>query len=254
MRASSGRPASIPDLPRPAPSPSLADAPAIVPREPAPREPDGPRFSVIITAYDRRTFLPQAIDSVLAQNVPREEYEIIVVKNFEDPEADRRIREHGLIGIYRTEAPLGIHLRAALERTHGESVALLNDDDLWETDRLAQVAKRFDEEPALGFHATSYTVVDEQNRPIDAARDRFTAIARFEAEPGARFRVGPSSTPSESTLSFGRTREATAPLRSGPPRSDDSPERSRRSLPRWTRSCSPADSCRGSNSRSSTDR
>jgi CTP:molybdopterin cytidylyltransferase MocA len=194
---SSGGTAANALAPRAPPGAGPLSPPEKLPGKPAASPAGGPKFSVIITAYDRRTYLPRAIDSVLSQSVPREEYEIIVVKNFEDPEADRRIREHSLIGIYRTEVPLGIHLKAALERSHGELVALLNDDDLWEPDRLAEVARRFAEDPALGFHATSYTVVDEENRPIDAARDRFTAIARFEAQPGARFHVGPRSPPSE---------------------------------------------------------
>lgn len=154
-----------------------------------------PFFSVIITAYDRPGFLPEAIDSVLAQTVPRAIYEIIVVKNFADAASDRRIQEHGLIGIYRTERPLGVHLKSALDRVQGEVVALLNDDDLWEPERLAYLQGRFAADGRLGFHATSYTVVDEENRPLRAAQDRFTAVARFQAHPGAVFRVGPGAPP-----------------------------------------------------------
>ena len=159
--------------------------------------PPRPFFSVIITAYNRPRFLPEAIDSVLAQSVPRDDYEILVVKNFEDEESDRRIREHGLVGLYRTEKALGIHLRAALDRAQGEVVALLNDDDLWEPDRLGILRERFAPDPRLGFHATSYTVVDESNRPLTASNDRFTAVARFEANPRALYRVGPNSSNAE---------------------------------------------------------
>ncbi|MCI4358374.1 MAG: glycosyltransferase family 2 protein [Thermoplasmata archaeon] len=147
----------------------------------------------MITAYSRPRFLPQAIDSVLGQTLPRAQYEVIVVKNFADEESDRRIRENGLVGLFRTEKPLGIHLKAALDRAQGEVVALLNDDDLWEPDRLRIVRERFTTDPKLGFHATSYTVVDERNRSIAGTRDRFTAVGRFERNAGAEFRVGPES-------------------------------------------------------------
>ncbi|MCI4349371.1 MAG: glycosyltransferase family 2 protein [Thermoplasmata archaeon] len=157
----------------------------------------GPRFSVIITAYNRATFLPRAIDSVLRQTVARGQYEIIVVKNFADPESDKRIEEHGLVGLFRTEKDLGIHLFAALAVARGSIVAFVNDDDLWEPSKLEHVAQRFAEHPNLGFHATSYTIVDEEDRPVIGRRDRFAGLARFLAAPGAVFSVRPGAAPEE---------------------------------------------------------
>jgi glycosyltransferase involved in cell wall biosynthesis len=148
---------------------------------------------VIITAYNRRRFLPRAIDSVLAQSVPRERYEVLVVKNFADEETDRRIREHHLTGIYRDDPDLGIHLRTALDQCHGEVVALLNDDDMWEPGKLALVQDRFRERPRLGFHASSYSVIDEDDRPASNSRDRFTDLARFDGRPGAVFELRPDT-------------------------------------------------------------
>jgi glycosyltransferase involved in cell wall biosynthesis len=173
-----------------------------VPTQPeaVPRPPAGPNrgylppfFTVIITAYNRRRFLPRAIDSVLAQTVPRDRYEIVVVKNFDDEPTDRRIRENALTGIYRDDPDLGIHLRTALDQTHGEVVALLNDDDMWEPGKLALVEHRFRDRPRLGFHASSYSVIDEEDRSAADSRDRFTDLARFDARPGAVFDIGPDS-------------------------------------------------------------
>jgi glycosyltransferase involved in cell wall biosynthesis len=159
--------------------------------------PPGPFFSVIITAYNRRRFLLRAVDSVLAQSEPRDAYEIIVVKNFEDEAIDRELAAKGVITLLRAEAPLGIHLGAALERVRGEVVAFLNDDDRWAPERLAAARARFANDPRLGFYATSYRVIDEEDRPLPAERDRFTAVARFAAAPGAIFRVAPDSPPEE---------------------------------------------------------
>ncbi len=158
--------------------------------------PTHPYFSVIITAYNRRQYLPRAIDSVLAQTLPRSDYEIIVVKNFEDEVSDERIRSNGLIGLFRTEQPLGIHLGAALERVRGDVVAFLNDDDLWEPGRLGFARARFGANPRLGFHATSYSLIDPDDRPVPGSKDRFAAVARFEERPGAEFVVG-ANTPVE---------------------------------------------------------
>ena len=50
-----------------------------------------PFISVIVTAYNRKEFLLQAVSSALRQTLPREYYEVIVVKNFEDEEIDRQL-------------------------------------------------------------------------------------------------------------------------------------------------------------------
>lgn len=43
-----------------------------------------PFISVIITAYNRKEFLLEAVNSALNQTLPKDEYEIIVVRNFSE--------------------------------------------------------------------------------------------------------------------------------------------------------------------------
>jgi len=43
-----------------------------------------PFISVIIVAHNRREFLLEAVNSALHQTLPKDEYEIIVVKNFSE--------------------------------------------------------------------------------------------------------------------------------------------------------------------------
>jgi glycosyltransferase involved in cell wall biosynthesis len=47
-----------------------------------------PFISVIITAYNRREFIRDAVNSVINSVLPEDEYEIIVVKNFRDEYVD----------------------------------------------------------------------------------------------------------------------------------------------------------------------
>jgi Glycosyl transferase family 2. len=47
-----------------------------------------PYISVIVTAYNRRRYLPFALRSLEAQTLPRDRFEVIVVKNFDDKESD----------------------------------------------------------------------------------------------------------------------------------------------------------------------
>ena len=43
-----------------------------------------PYISVIVTAYNRRQYLPDALRSLEAQTLSKDKFEVIVVKNFED--------------------------------------------------------------------------------------------------------------------------------------------------------------------------
>jgi len=47
-----------------------------------------PYISVIVTAYKRRQYLYNALLSLKAQTLSRNKYEVIVVKDFEDPQID----------------------------------------------------------------------------------------------------------------------------------------------------------------------
>jgi glycosyltransferase involved in cell wall biosynthesis len=65
-----------------------------------------PFISVIITAHNRRGFLLEVVNSALNQTLPEDEYEIIVVKNFEDERIDKFLEEHSVRNIIVKEDPL----------------------------------------------------------------------------------------------------------------------------------------------------
>ena len=54
-----------------------------------------PLISVIITAYNRREFIRDAVNSVINSVLPEDEYEIIVVKNFKDEYVDSIVEKTG---------------------------------------------------------------------------------------------------------------------------------------------------------------
>ena len=63
----------------------------------------GSLISVIVTAYNRRQYLPEALRSLEVQTLSRDEFEVIVVKNFEDPVSDEIIRRNGWRWVYSDE-------------------------------------------------------------------------------------------------------------------------------------------------------
>ena len=87
-----------------------------------------PYISVIITAYNRREFLLNAIKSVLSQTLDKKYYEIIVIKNFQDDIIDNFISENNIKGIISTDNSLGGKLIEALNVATGEIISFLEDD------------------------------------------------------------------------------------------------------------------------------
>jgi len=67
-----------------------------------------PYISVIITAYDRKKYLLGAVQSALNQTLPKDLYEVIVIKNFRDETIDRQLEKWGgVVNLYSDDASQG---------------------------------------------------------------------------------------------------------------------------------------------------
>ena len=54
-----------------------------------------PTASIIVVAHDRRTYVKEAVESVIRQDVDPAEFEVIAVKNFTDPSLERYLEQVG---------------------------------------------------------------------------------------------------------------------------------------------------------------
>jgi Glycosyltransferases, probably involved in cell wall biogenesis len=115
-----------------------------------------PFISVIITAHNRREFLLEAVNSALNQTLPKDEYEVIVVKNFEDERIDKFLEEHGVKNIVTNGGPFGADLARGVEESKGEVISLLDDDDLWLPQKLEKVKQVFQDENVIYYHNNLY--------------------------------------------------------------------------------------------------
>jgi len=142
-----------------------------------------PLISVIVTAYNRKEFLSQAVSSALRQTLPREFYEVIVVKNFEERKIDRWLEESGVRSILSEAPEQGEHLAAALEESKGEVLSFLDDDDMFSGGKLEAVRSAFEREGVV-FHRNRRAFIDAGGRLIggEAARPAFEARG---SDPGA---------------------------------------------------------------------
>jgi glycosyltransferase involved in cell wall biosynthesis len=122
-----------------------------------------PRISVVIPLYNHEQYVEQAIASVLAQTRPVDEV-IIVDDGSRDSSArlaQEYARRHANI-IFWSHRNRGAHatIHAGLQRADGDLVAILNSDDLFHQDRIAEVVRVFEKNAGTDAVATSLAFID----------------------------------------------------------------------------------------------
>ena len=123
-------------------------------------------ISVIVTAYNRKKFLPYALKSLESQTLPKDKFEVIVVKNFEDQISDDIIRKNGWKDMVTNVIPLGGKIAIGLEESKGDIITFLEDDDLYREDRLEKIYKTFKSVPELIYFHNKLMYIDESGRPL----------------------------------------------------------------------------------------
>ena len=126
---------------------------------------DQPYISVIVTAYNRRRYLPFALRSLEAQTLSRDKFEVIVVKNFEDKESDDIISRNGWKDVYNDDLYHGRMILAGLEESRGEVITFLDDDDMYVNNRLEAIYRAFTSYSGLVYFENSQAIIDSEGRP-----------------------------------------------------------------------------------------
>ena len=135
-----------------------------------------PSVSVVVTDYGRRQFIRDAIHSVLSQSLRREQFEVIVVKDYDDAEIDSYLTVNGVRTITNDTFRVGTMLAEGVEEARGEIVCFLDDDDRFKPQKLARVVARFRADPHLGLIRNAY-------EPIDVLGKHLASWYRFRPQP-----------------------------------------------------------------------
>ena len=125
-----------------------------------------PFISVIITAYNRREFIRDAINSVINSTLPEDEYEIIVIKNFRDEYVDDMIEKTGGKSIITDIVSIGAKVAQGIEVASGDVIAFLEDDDAYLPSRLGNVRNVFERVPSLIYYHNNVVAIDENGKVI----------------------------------------------------------------------------------------
>ncbi len=143
--------------------------------------------SVLIDTYNHEHFIEEAISSVLAQDFPPGDREIVVVDDGSSdrtPEIAAKFEPH----IRMLRKPNGGQASAfnyAIPQCRGEIVSMLDGDDWWAPNKLSLAVKAFEEHPSAGIigHGTVEVFADGSRR-TEVIRE--TPKFRIDSLEGAR--------------------------------------------------------------------
>jgi glycosyltransferase involved in cell wall biosynthesis len=125
-----------------------------------------PKVSVVIPTYNRAQYLPQAIQSVLAQTFT--DYEIVVVDDGSTDNTREVIKPFFGRIKYLTQENQGISRtrnRAILE-SKGRYIAFLDSDDYWTPEKLAEQVKVLDLNPKVGIVYVRMPIINDKGEQI----------------------------------------------------------------------------------------
>lgn len=121
-------------------------------------------LSVVVTCYRRRAYLEAAVLSAGHQTLPRSEYEILVLKDWIDPEVDRRL-EAQCVRVFNGDlAVVGEMIERGVLESRGEAICFLDDDDMFDPTKLEIVAQEFARDPGLVLFRNGFTSIDSTGR------------------------------------------------------------------------------------------
>ena len=111
------------------------------------------RVTVLVDTYNSGHFIEEAIDSILAQDFPPEQMEILVVDDGSTDDTSERVRKYGdrIQYFCKSNGGQASALNFGIERARGEIVAFLDGDDYWLPDKLHRVVVEFEKHPKAGL-------------------------------------------------------------------------------------------------------
>src|ERR1700693_5784808 len=112
-----------------------------------------PFVSVLIDTYNHERFIEEAIVSVLEQDFPASEMEILVVDDGSTDRTPEIVRkfEPSVRLIRKANGGQASAFNAGIPQAQGEIVAFLDGDDWWAPKKLARVVGTMKADPALGI-------------------------------------------------------------------------------------------------------
>lgn len=134
-------------------------------------------ISVLIDTYNHSSFIEEALTSVLEQDFPASDMEVLVVDDGSTdgtPEVVRRF-EPRLKLLQKTNGGQASAFNAGIPEASGQVVAFLDGDDWWEQNKLQRIANAFASHPSVGIVGHGITeVMRDGTRSVVQLRQQTT--------------------------------------------------------------------------------
>ncbi len=120
-----------------------------------------PAVSVVISTYNRSSLLPQAIQSVLAQDFP--DFELIIIDDGSTDETHQVVTTYSdprIHYFYQSNAGLAAGRNAGIRESHAQYIAFLDDDDVYLPTKLSSQVPFMEAHKDLGWTAGGHLITD----------------------------------------------------------------------------------------------
>ena len=116
--------------------------------------------SVIVLCYKRENFIVSAVRSIIESNVTNEELEIIVVKSFNNPVIEKKLKELNSKVIHVDSGLLGTRFSEGIRISTGDIVFLLDDDDIFLSGKIESHLNIYNKYKNVNYIINGYTTID----------------------------------------------------------------------------------------------
>jgi glycosyltransferase involved in cell wall biosynthesis len=148
-----------------------------------------PAITVLIDTYNHERFIEEAIVSVLEQDFPRAEVDILVVDDGSTdrtPEIVKKFEPHVRM-LRKTNGGQGSAFNAGIPETTGEIVAFLDGDDWWAKTKLSVVMGYLACRPHIGIVGHGIYEIDSDTGETTTTTPQHAGEIRFDTVAGGRF-------------------------------------------------------------------
>ncbi|MGZ3853115.1 MAG: glycosyltransferase family 2 protein [Flavisolibacter sp.] len=121
-------------------------------------------ISVIIPTFNRRTFIVEAVESVLAQEI--DDLEIIVIDDGSTDGTNNALKPYlkAIRYIYQNNRGVSAARNRGIRESRGELLAFLDSDDLWSPEKLKAQIDKARSEDVLCFEGVEWFVDQEEDQ------------------------------------------------------------------------------------------
>jgi glycosyltransferase involved in cell wall biosynthesis len=146
-----------------------------------------PRFTAIVDTYNHEQFIERAIESVLEQDFPAEQMEVIVVDDGSTDATPARIAQFGdrVRYLRKENGGQASAFNCAVPHARGEVVAFCDGDDWWAKEKLSVLMELFDRHPEVGIIGHGYFHVEQPQPPYPVVGPDREYILELRTRGGA---------------------------------------------------------------------